>query len=138
MAEKDIVTVLKKKRTQLRTAVTKLINTIEEEIEKPNINYEEVEVNIELLEDKFLHLSTTDAELIKYFKPVDADKEFISSEDYRDKVIRCKYKTAKCLKARVLKDSSYVFNSQSQSTDFNYKERQVTKIMYSEIFWRYL
>ncbi|GFR20126.1 hypothetical protein TNCT_27271 [Trichonephila clavata] len=102
MAEKDIVTVLKKKRTQLRTAVTKLINTIEEEIEKPKVNYEEVEVNIELLEDKFLHLSTTDDELIKYFKPEDADKEFISSEDYRDKVIRCKYKTTKCLKARVL------------------------------------
>ncbi|GFX08822.1 hypothetical protein TNCV_4228421 [Trichonephila clavipes] len=74
MAEKDIVTVLKKKRTQLRTAVTKLIKTIDEEIEKSNVNYE-------LLEDKLHLLSTTDDELIKYFKPEDADIGFNSSEN---------------------------------------------------------
>ncbi|GFV20613.1 integrase catalytic domain-containing protein [Trichonephila clavipes] len=62
MAEKDIVTALKKKRTQLRTAVTKLVKTIDEEIEKDNVNYEKVE-------------------------PEEADREFNSSEDYRDKEI---------------------------------------------------
>ncbi|GFQ66196.1 hypothetical protein TNCT_202131 [Trichonephila clavata] len=87
MAEKVIVTALKKKRTQLRTAVTKLINTIEEEIEKPNVNYEEVEVNIELLEDKFQHLSTTDDGPIKHLRPEDVVKELISSEGYRDKIV---------------------------------------------------
>ncbi|GFV61342.1 hypothetical protein TNCV_445581 [Trichonephila clavipes] len=40
MAEKGIVTVLKNKRAQLRTAVTKLIKLIDEEIEKDNVNYE--------------------------------------------------------------------------------------------------
>ncbi|GFY62866.1 hypothetical protein TNIN_495431 [Trichonephila inaurata madagascariensis] len=81
--KKTIVTVLKKKRTQLRASITKLIKTTDEEIEKSNVNYEEVEVNIELLEGKFHLLSTTDDELIKNFKPEEADREFNSSEDYR-------------------------------------------------------
>ncbi|GFY43353.1 DUF1758 domain-containing protein [Trichonephila inaurata madagascariensis] len=76
-----------------------------------------------LLEGRFHHLSTTNDELINYFKPEDADRKYNSSEDYRDKVNRCKYKTTKCLKARRLDDSSHNFNSQSQSTYFSYKER---------------
>ncbi|GFY48830.1 hypothetical protein TNIN_140601 [Trichonephila inaurata madagascariensis] len=83
MAQKDIVTVLKKKRTQLRTSVTKLVKTIEEEIEieKDNVTYEEVEVKIEFLKDKFHLLSTTDDELIKYFQSEEEDREFNSSQE---------------------------------------------------------
>ncbi|XP_071042324.1 uncharacterized protein [Parasteatoda tepidariorum] len=94
------IELLKKKRTTLRTSVTKLISKIESEIQKNEITDEETEIDliIEQLNDKFESLKTVDSELENLFKPEDLDKELETAEEYREKIVTWRFKANKYLR----------------------------------------
>ncbi|GBN98169.1 hypothetical protein AVEN_78940-1 [Araneus ventricosus] len=89
------IELLKRKRTTLRSSVTKLIN-IEAELKKTDITEEnDIEFYIETLNDKFGSLKLTDSNLEKILSLKDIDKVLESAEEYREKIVTCRFKAIK-------------------------------------------
>ncbi|GBO02506.1 hypothetical protein AVEN_233564-1 [Araneus ventricosus] len=77
------IELLKRKRTTLRSSVTKLINKIEAELKKTDVTEEnDIELHIETLNDKFESLKLTDSNLKTILSLKDIDKELESAEEY--------------------------------------------------------
>ncbi|GBN13351.1 hypothetical protein AVEN_194128-1 [Araneus ventricosus] len=93
------IELLKRKRNTLRSSVTKLINKIEAELKKTDVTEENyIELYIETLNDKFESLKLTDSNLEKILSLKDIDKELESAEEYREKIITCRFKAIKYIR----------------------------------------
>ncbi|GBM50662.1 hypothetical protein AVEN_203990-1 [Araneus ventricosus] len=93
------IELLKRKRTTLRSSVTKLINKIEAELKKTDVTEEnDMELYIETLNDKFESLKLTDSNLEKILSLKDIEKELESAEEYREKIVTCRFKAIKYIR----------------------------------------
>ncbi|GBL87428.1 hypothetical protein AVEN_118366-1 [Araneus ventricosus] len=100
MENAEQIELLKKKLTTLRSSVTKLINKIEAELKKTEVTEEnDIELYIETLNDKFESLKLTDSNLEKILSLKDIDKELESAEEYREKIVTCRFKAIKYIRS---------------------------------------
>ncbi|GFR23403.1 hypothetical protein TNCT_559471 [Trichonephila clavata] len=90
--DKDIVACLKKKRSILRTAVTKLEHEL---LETEHIDVDKLEEIIEILVTKFESLKCIDNELDPLFGEIEFEEECTKTEEYNDKVTLTKFRVNK-------------------------------------------
>ncbi|XP_035218217.1 uncharacterized protein LOC118191517, partial [Stegodyphus dumicola] len=107
---------LKKKRAALRTSVTKSLKDLESQLSEIDPKIHDLEENLEILKNNFESLKSVDTELEPLFKVEEFDAEFQKSEEYRQKVVKCSFRTSKRIDELKRKSTETVVNNQF-STD---------------------
>ncbi|GFQ74729.1 hypothetical protein TNCT_178361 [Trichonephila clavata] len=90
--DKDRVVCLKKKRSILRTAVTKLEHEL---LEIEHIDVNKLEEILETLVTKFQSPKCVDKELEPLFGEIEFEEECTKTEEYNDKVTHTKFRVNK-------------------------------------------
>ncbi|GFX18128.1 DUF1758 domain-containing protein [Trichonephila clavipes] len=122
MDEAQSFELLKTKRKSLRTAVNKIVNELEAEFSKSDLNVDRLCELVEILCMKFEPLTLVDQQMEPLFKLEEFDAEFEVAEKYREKVLlwqfRAKKKINEFSKTPVMSPSLQTTLSQSQDEHF--------------------
>lgn len=106
---------LKKKRGTLRTAVTKSLTDLETEtLKEEPTKIVDLEELLEIVLNNFESLKATDDQLEPFLKIEEFDAEFSKAEEYRQKVVRAKFRATKRIEE--LKRDSLTLSVQVNST----------------------
>lgn len=118
MSTEDL-TKLKKKQTALRATVTEQINEVEEILKLEQTKYDELDELIESLTSNFDALSKIDSSLEPFFTVEEFDTEFLRSEEYRQKVVRTKFRATKRMNQETQKLTNTVISNEKTSSPLN-------------------
>nr|XP_042908429.1 uncharacterized protein LOC122271415 [Parasteatoda tepidariorum] len=89
------VTILKKKRGLLRSSVTKALNVLENELKTELSDISVLEECLHFFLNKNKSLELINKELEVLFRTEEFEDEFSKSEEYSEKVVRCKFRATK-------------------------------------------